>query len=123
MRKSCAVVPALWKLNVTVPGFGIDVLERWNENSLPETEIVVAAAWAVGPVRAEASPTGVSAAMAAAATMSLFMVCSLGVVRRASVRAGRASVVGVQAALRAAPWGVRPPPAEAARHPSERPRA
>jgi hypothetical protein len=80
MLKSCATVPTFRKLKVTVPGFAIDVLERWSENSLPVTEtVVVAAACAVGFVRAEASPAGVSAAMLTAATMSLFMMVLLGV--------------------------------------------
>jgi hypothetical protein len=88
MRKSCFMVPALRKVKVTVPGLEIDFLERWNENSLPLTEtLVVAAAWAVGAVRAEAIPAGVSAAMVTAATMSFFtMECSFGVFMRASRR-------------------------------------
>ena len=48
---------------MTVSGFGIDVFESRNENSLPRTEIAVAAARAGESVRAEASPAGVSAAM------------------------------------------------------------
>src|SRR3954452_15240573 len=60
----------------TVPGFGFAVLEGRQENSLPLTEIAVAAAWAVWPPCAEATPAGVSAAMPAATTMSLFMAFS-----------------------------------------------
>src|SRR4051812_17761158 len=132
MLKSWAMVPTFLNVKVTVSGFGIDALERWNLNSLPVTETaVVAAACAAGFVRAEASPAGVSAARPTAATMSFFMIESslqaIPVVlrRRFMVGARRAPVVGVPEARAPTPRGVRrppPPPSAAARRSSGPPR-
>src|SRR3954453_4602072 len=74
MAKSCAIVPTLGKLKVTVSGLGIDVWERRKENSYPLTEMVVAAARAGDFLRAEPCPVGVSAAMLTEAMIRSFMV-------------------------------------------------
>src|SRR5438132_2121723 len=60
--------PAFLKTNVAVPGFAIDFVESLKKNSPPLTWTVVAVAAAFCALRAEASWTSVSAAIATAAS-------------------------------------------------------
>src|SRR4029450_820131 len=66
--KSCATWPTFLKTNVTLRGDAIDLVESLKKNSPPLTVTVVAVADACRSVRADASGTSASEAIATAAT-------------------------------------------------------